>query len=153
MKTAKKEVYIIQIQSLQAPYQSLKILPSVEANHTYGTPANLDHTAILNTSIKGENIHIDNNFHNSSPKLAIHKKATPHTLRHCFVTHLLGGGTDISYIQELLGHASINTTLIYTHVTNHSLSKIQSPLDKWLNGIPPPTKNWGSDSEKPESFG
>jgi len=83
-------------------------------------------------------------------KAVINKKVTPHTMRHCFATHLLDGGTDVRYIQELLGHADIKTTLIYTHVTNHSISKIQSPLDKLMsNRID--TKFIDQKSEKPES--
>ena len=65
-------------------------------------------------------------------KAAINKKVTPHTLRHCFATHLLDDGTDVRYIQELLGHSDIKTTLIYTHVTNHKLSMIESPLDRLM---------------------
>jgi site-specific recombinase XerD len=65
-------------------------------------------------------------------KARIHKKVTPHTMRHCFATHLMDGGTDVRYIQDLLGHSDIKTTLIYTHVTNHALSKIESPLDKLM---------------------
>ena len=64
----------------------------------------------------------------------ISRRVTPHTLRHCFATHLLDHGTDIRYIQELLGHRDIKTTLIYTHVTTRSMQQIQSPLDK-MRGV------------------
>jgi site-specific recombinase XerD len=62
-------------------------------------------------------------------KTGIKKKVTLHTLRHSFATHLLEKGTDIRYIQELLGHSSPKTTMIYTHVTEPSLKKIKNPFD------------------------
>ncbi len=58
--------------------------------------------------------------------------ATTHSLRHSFATHLLESGTDIRYIQELLGHKDIKTTEIYLHVSNKEISKIISPADKFL---------------------
>ncbi|GAB4159914.1 MAG: site-specific integrase [Winogradskyella sp.] len=59
----------------------------------------------------------------------IKKYVTLHTLRHSFATHLLEGGTDIRYIQELLGHNSPKTTMIYTHVSSTNLSDIKNPFD------------------------
>lgn len=63
-------------------------------------------------------------------KAGIKKKISVHTLRHSFATHLLENGTDLRYIQSLLGHESSKTTEIYTHITTKGFDQIKSPLDK-----------------------
>lgn len=67
-------------------------------------------------------------FYACLKKAGIKKQASFHSLRHSFATHILENGTDIRYVQELLGHANIRTTQIYTQVTNPELKRIKSPL-------------------------
>ena len=68
-------------------------------------------------------------FRKARIKAGISKKASLHTLRHCFATHLLDAGVDLIYIQQLMGHASIKTTSMYLHLRDTRVLKIKSPLD------------------------
>ena len=66
-------------------------------------------------------------------KAGIKKRVSPHTLRHCYATHLLESGVDLKYVQELPGHSRPETTQTYLHVTQKKLMAVASPIDTLLN--------------------
>lgn len=76
---------------------------------------------------------VSNILKNAVLKAGINKKVTPHMLRHSFATHLPEQGTDLRYIQELLGHKSSKTTELYTHVSKRAIDKIKNPIDEFFD--------------------
>jgi site-specific recombinase XerD len=72
-------------------------------------------------------------FECAAERAGIHKDVSIHSLRHSFATHLLEQGTDIRFIQELLGHSSVKTTEIYTHVSRRHIAAIRSPIDQIIH--------------------
>jgi site-specific recombinase XerD len=81
---------------------------------------------------------VQNMLQEAKAKAGIGRRATPHTLRHSFATHLLEDGTDLRHIQKLLGHARPETTALYTHVATRDIRRIRSPLDTLVHEFAAP---------------
>ncbi len=121
---------LIQVKSAKGRKDRVTILsPKVKKDLKVLTLNLVGNVFISNRNKKYTPSSIQKIISNASKKAGIKKKVTPHTLRHSFATHLLENGTDIRYISDLLGHASTDTTMIYTHVSNNNLKRIKSPLD------------------------
>jgi integron integrase len=94
----------------------------------FGTPQRYHiHESVLQKAI-----------HAAARAARISKPVGPHTLRHCFATHLLAAGYDIRTVQELLGHRDVKTTMIYCHVLNRGGGGVESPADQLLAGCGSP---------------
>ena len=122
---------IIHIKGAKGKKDRITVLPEKLQNDLRNIIAGKNSEDYLFSSNRGGSLtttSLQKMFRKSLAKTMITKPATFHSLRHSFATHLLENGTDVRYVQELLGHSNIRTTQIYTQVTNPSLKNIKSPL-------------------------
>ncbi len=121
----------IHIKGAKGKKDRISILPEKIQNDLKNFIAGKNPKDYLFISNRGEKLtttSLQKMFRNSLKNANITKPATFHSLRHSFATHLLENGTDIRYVQVLLGHSNIRTTQVYTQVTNPHLKNIKSPF-------------------------
>ena len=123
---------IVHIKKAKGKKDRISILPEKMQNDLRNITAGKNANDFIFNSNRGGKLtttSLQKMFRKSLVKTNVKKPATFHSLRHSFATHLLENGTDVRYVQELLGHANIRTTQRYTQVTNPRLKNIKSPLD------------------------
>ncbi len=122
---------VVHIKGAKGKKDRISVLPEKLQNDLRNIIAgknNNDFVFVSNRGSKLTTTSLQKMFRKSLTKTEISKPATFHSLRHSFATHLLENGTDVRYVQELLGHSNIRTTQIYIQVTNPKLKNIKSPL-------------------------
>jgi len=122
---------VVHIKNAKGKKDRISVLPEKLQNDLRNIIAGKDADNFVFGSNRGGKLtttSLQKMFRKSLAKTNIKKPATFHSLRHSFATHLLENGTDVRYVQELLGHSNIRTTQIYTQVTNPKLKNIKSPL-------------------------
>lgn len=122
---------VVHIKNAKGKKDRISVLPKKLQNDLRNIVAGKNASDFVFTSNRGGKLtttSLQKMFRKSFRKVKINKPATFHSLRHSFATHLLENGTDVRYVQELLGHSNIRTTQIYTQVTNPKLKNIKSPL-------------------------
>lgn len=122
---------VVHVKGAKGKKDRISVLPEKLQNDLKNIIAGKNNNDFIFTSNRGGKLtttSLQKMFRKSLAKAKISKPATFHSLRHSFATHLLENGTDVRYVQELLGHANIRTTQVYTQVTNPKLKNIKSPL-------------------------
>lgn len=123
---------VIHIKGAKGRKDRISVLPKKMSNDLRNLTAGKHRDDYLFESNRGGTLtttSLQKMFRKSLAHAEINKPATFHSLRHSFATHLLENGTDVRYVQELLGHSNIRTTQLYTQVTNPKIKNIKSPFD------------------------
>lgn len=122
---------VVHIKGAKGKKDRISVLPKKLQNDLRNLIAGQNIHHYVFSSNRGGNLtttSLQKMFRKSLVKAKVTKMATFHSLRHSFATHLLENGTDVRYVQELLGHVNIRTTQLYTQVTNPKLKNIKSPF-------------------------
>ena len=141
---------VVHIKDAKGKKDRISVLPEKLQDNLRNIIATKNSSDFIFTSNRGKKLtatSLQKMFRKSLAKIKINKSATFHSLRHSFATHLLENGTDLRYVQELLGHSNIRTTQIYTQVTNPKLKNIKSFNQKWQDRLHQRNCSFGHNSK------